>query len=43
MTEKSSSQKLAEFRFSIIGGLLSSPPKRGDGVKEFKNLASKQW
>ena len=43
MTEKSQSQKLAEFRFSIIGNLLSSPPKRGEGLKEFKKLAAKQW
>jgi len=43
MTEKSQSQKLAEFRFSIIGNLLSSPPKRGEGLKEFKKLAVKQW
>ena len=43
MTEKSRSQKLAEFRFSIIGNLLSSPPKRGEGINEFKILASKTW
>ncbi len=43
MSEKSKSQKLAEFRFSIIGNLLSSPPKKGEGVSEFKKLAEKQW
>ncbi len=43
MTEKSKSQKLAEFRFSIIGNLLSSPPKRGEGINEFKKLAAKTW
>ncbi len=43
MTEKSSSQKLAEFRFSIIGNLLSSPPKKGKLKKEFQRLATKMW
>ena len=43
MQEKSQSQKLAEFRFSIIGNLLSSPPERGDGIQAFKMLAQKEW
>ncbi len=43
MIEKSKSQQLAEFRFSIIGNLLSSPPKKGEGIKEFKQLSTKKW
>jgi len=43
MQEKSKSQQLAEFRFSIIGSLLSSPPKRGEIIYAFKELSQKKW
>jgi putative transposase len=33
----------AEFRFTVIGGLLSSPPAYGDLSKELKALAAKTW
>ena len=32
-----------KLRFSIIGGLLASPPKRGELAKALKGLAGKQW
>ena len=43
MKEKSVSQKWAEFRFSVIGGLLASPPKRGELKGALKKLARTQW
>ena len=43
MQEKSVSQKWAEFRFSVVGKLLSSPPKRGDLKGALKKLARTQW
>jgi len=33
----------AEFRFTVIGGLLSSPPSYGDLAKELESLAAKTW
>ena len=33
----------AQLRFSIIGGLLASPPKRGDLQKELKCLAGRHY
>ena len=37
-------QVWAEFRFSVIGGLLASPPKnKGELVAQLKVLAAKTW
>ena len=37
-------QLWAEFRFSVIGGLLASPPKnKGELVSQLKALAAKTW
>ena len=37
-------QLWAEFRFSVIGGLLASPPKdKGELVSQLKTLAAKTW
>ena len=36
-------QRWAEFRFSVIGGLLASPPSKGDLQMEIKNLSQKKW
>lgn len=33
----------AQFRFSIIGGLLASPPKPGQLQKELESLASQEY
>jgi putative transposase len=33
----------ARFRFSVIGSLLSSPPKNGDLQKTLTELSQKQW
>jgi transposase InsO family protein len=33
----------AEFRFSVIGGLLSSPPESGNLKRELQKLADKTW
>lgn len=33
----------AEFRFTVIGGLLSSPPAYGNLTKELEILAAKTW
>jgi len=38
-----SHQRWAEFRFSVIGPLLASPPARGQLGRELKRLAAKQW
>jgi transposase InsO family protein len=35
--------KWAEFRFSVIGHLLSSPPGAGDLKEALRSLASKEW
>jgi putative transposase len=38
-----SHQRWAEFRFSVIGPLLASPPARGDLRRALKGLADKSW
>ena len=43
MKEKSISQKWAEFRFSVVGKLLSAPPKHGELKGALKKLARTQW
>lgn len=42
-TEQSKTRKTAEFRFSVIGNLLASPPDRGKLKKELKQLGSRSW
>jgi putative transposase len=37
------SQLWAEFRFSVIGALLSCPPKRGQLNKQLEELSQKSW
>lgn len=36
-------QKIAAFRFGLIGPLLAAPPGRGDFLEEVKRLAAKAW
>jgi hypothetical protein len=38
-----SNRRWAEFRFSIVGGLLASPPKKGDLQEEIEILSRKLW
>lgn len=38
-----SHQRWAEFRFSVVGPLLASPPARGELGRELKRLAAKSW
>ncbi len=40
---KAKQQHWAEFRFSVIGPLLSSPPEKGSLQEEFRRLAEKRW
>ena len=40
---ESSHRKWAVFRFSVVGGLLASPPARGELRAELKALAAKTW
>ncbi|MDP7573286.1 MAG: hypothetical protein QF391_16915, partial [Myxococcota bacterium] len=40
---KGSHRKWARFRFSVVGGLLASPPPRGELRAELKALAAKTW
>jgi len=42
-TERSGHQLWAEFRFSVIGHLLSSPPEGGELRTRLKELAEKRW
>ena len=37
------SERMGQFRLKIIGGLLASPPKKGDLNKQLQNLAQKPW
>lgn len=37
------SEQRAHFRFSIVGGLLASPPRRGELQGRISELAAKQW
>jgi len=41
--EKMLCHRWAELRFSVIGGLLSSPPATGELQKSIKDLAKKNW
>lgn len=41
--DKKTHQIWAEFRFSVIGGLLASPPKKGDLQMEIEKLSQKKW
>lgn len=41
--ERTPHERWAEFRFSLIGGLLSSPPLKGELQSELQKLADKQW
>lgn len=41
--EKMLCHRWAELRFSVIGGLLSSPPKKGELKKTLKELSEKIW
>lgn len=41
--KKSSSELWAEFRFGVVGGLLSSPPGVGDLQAALKGLAERSW
>lgn len=38
-----SNRRWAEFRFSVVGGLLASPPKKGQLQEELEALAQKKW
>ena len=38
-----SNRRWAEFRFSVVGGLLASPPKNGKLQEELKVLSQKLW
>ncbi len=40
---KSKQQQWAEFRFSVVGPLLSSPPERGELTEAVKELSLKVW
>ena len=42
-TERSRHQLWAEFRFSVIGALLSSPPETGELRARLKELSEKSW
>ena len=38
-----STERWAQFRFSVIGPLLAAPPARGELQPQLKRLAAKQW
>jgi transposase InsO family protein len=40
---KSAHRRWAEFRFGVVGGLLSAPPDKGTLAAELKRLAEQQW
>lgn len=42
-SEIPSNRRWAEFRFSVVGGLLASPPKKGDLQQEIAILSKKMW
>ena len=42
-TTRSSKELWAEFRFGIIGALLSSPPERGQLRRTLRELAGRTW
>lgn len=41
--KKSSSELWAEFRFGVVGGLLSSPPAAGELQTGLKELSARSW
>ena len=41
--ERTPHERWAEFRFSLIGGLLASPPPKGELQGEIQKLANKKW
>lgn len=40
---RSSKERWAEFRFGVVGALLSSPPERGELQKALRELAARSW
>lgn len=40
---KSASRKWSEFKFSVVGWLLASPPAHGELVDVLKSLSEKKW
>ena len=42
-TEKSTAERWGEFRFSVIGHLLSAPPCRGELQATLEGLSTKRW
>lgn len=36
-------RKVAEFRYSIIGTLFSSPPRKGELAERLREIASRDW
>ena len=38
-----SSERWAQFRFSVIGSLLASPPPRGQLQTHLRDLAAQTW
>lgn len=41
--QKGAPERWGEFRFSVIGALLSSPPEKGEIKKAIKELGSRTW
>ena len=41
--EKMLCHRWAELRFSVVGGLLSSPPEPGELQKALQALSEKEW
>jgi len=42
-TKRSSNERWAEFRFGVVGALLSSPPGRGELQRALTELAARSW
>ena len=42
-SERARGRSIGEFRFSIIGSLLASPPGRGDLISEIQRIADIKW
>lgn len=40
---KSAHRRWAEFRFGVVGGLLSAPPDKGTLALELERLAAREW
>jgi len=41
--ERSGSERWAEFKFSVVGGLLASPPQQGELRAALSELAARTW